>query len=181
MSTNATVPPAPTIQLDDANHGPWSYNSMARIVTHEANACSTCAGWALHYMLSVIKKDDTLTRAEDQRVSSIRGGLTTEATTLRDINESLRRELVTVREEFEDTRRKLASADDEISRLRDERDGIKHDADKTIRGLRAQIDALEGQLRDLGGRDLRRRKVPRHGATTQPVVPALRHAFKSID
>ena len=154
---------------------------MARIVTHEADACSTCAGWALHYMLSVIKRDDTLIRAEDQRVSSIRSGITTEVTTLRDINESLRSELVTVREKFEDTRRKLASADDEIFRLRDGRDGIKHDADKTIRGLRAQVDALEGQLRDLGGRDLRRRKVPRREAATQPVVPALRPAFKPID
>lgn len=61
-----------------ANLGPWQYNAMVRIVSHEAHACKTCTVWACHYILSVLDNEPSLTSAEQQCEMVIHSGLTAE-------------------------------------------------------------------------------------------------------
>jgi len=175
MSANTTpllpiTGTSPPVQAPNtAVHGPWTYNVMARLVTHEPDACPDCANWAQHYMSHVLRKDPSLALAETQRADAIRAGLDTELATLSMNNTTLRTELGAVRDELESTRGSLRSADDEIYRLRDEADDLRDDTDSVIRGLRDQVDDLKHQLRDLErGQSSRHRKVPRFGSPTPP-------------
>ena len=65
-----------------ANLGPWQYNTMVCIVSHEAHACKTCAVWARHYTLSALDNELSLTSAEQQRETVIRSNLTAENATM---------------------------------------------------------------------------------------------------
>jgi len=72
------------------NNGPWYYNDVVHIVTHDARACSTCSAWAIHYMMSACNNDETLRHAKDKRDKAIRAPLAAENAALREANESLR-------------------------------------------------------------------------------------------
>ena len=187
MSPNST--PHQPAQDIHANIMPWRYNDMVHIVTHEAQSCNTCSEWALHYMSSAFKNDESLRRAEDQRADVIRGDLAKENATLRESNESLRRKLDAVRKELDKTRHKLNDADDEVHYLHDIKHDLQRRADATIDGLQSQVDALQTQIRDLE-RDQtpRRRKIARHGSRTpspscsrQPSVQSTRYEWSLVE
>jgi hypothetical protein len=154
-----------------APNGPWSYNDMVHIVTHEAPSCNLCAEWAQHYTTAAIRKDRSLRDAERQRSAALSAQLLAENTTLRDDNASLRAELdatrtdaALLREELDAARLKLSSAEAEIHRLRDLNDDRDRGVDETLRGLKDQIRDLEQW-----GHAHRRRKMPRrHSRSHSP-------------
>jgi len=175
MSANTTpflpiTGTSPPVQaLNTADHGLWTYNVMARLVTHKPDACSDCANWAQHYMSHVLRKDPSLALAETQRTDTIRAGLDTEIATLSMNNAMLQTELGAVCDELVSARSSLSSADDEIYHLCDEVDDLWDDTDGVIHGLRDQVDDLKHQLRDLKrGQSTRHRKVPHFGSPTPP-------------
>ena len=168
------------------NPGPWQYNAMIRIVTHETHTCKTCAVWARHYTLSALDNELSLTTAERQRETVICSNLAIENTTLQRNHDALQqahatlqlnsgsiqrnnvtllRELDVVRVELANTcddlagtRRQLNSAEDEIDCLRDS----EHDKQTTISDLSEQVDLLKTRLQDIEHEHSQRhRKQPR--------------------
>lgn len=167
------------------NTGPWRYNTMLRIVSHKTHACNTCTAWVLHYASSALDGERSLTDAETQRESVIRGGLVAENAKLQQNNDLLQQTIASlhrsldamcadfarVSEDLDNTRRRLTSADDEIIRMRNENEDLERGADKTINDLHDQVEPLKIELRDLEpGHTPRRRKVPRRGSRT-PYTP----------
>ena len=98
--------PVSTPRVGNVNHGPWSYNDVVHIVTHDGRVCKTCSAWALHYMMSACNHDKTLRQAKDLHDNAIRAPLAAEIATLREANESLRRELDWARDDLARLRRK---------------------------------------------------------------------------
>jgi len=142
-----TEPSAPN--MDGDTTGPWSYNDMLRIVSHEAPSCELCGEWAQHYLKAALRSDRSLRDAEVQRSAVLNAPLLTETALLREKLSSADAETALLRE-------KLSSANAEIVRLRELNTNIDRDADEAIRDLKAQIRDLER------GTNPRRRKVPRH-------------------
>src|SRR5712691_9906122 len=117
--------------VDDLT-GPWSYNDLLRIVSHETPSCDICAEWAEHYLKAALRKDRSLCDAEVQRSAVLNAPLMAELDT---------------------TRAKLSSADAEILRLSELNKNNDRDADEVIRDLKERIRDLER------GSTPRRRKV----------------------
>jgi len=167
LPITGTSPPVQAPNTTD--HGPWTYNVMACLVTHKPDACSDCANWAQHYMSHVLRKDPSLTLTETQCTDTICAGLDTEIATLSMNNATLRTELGAVHDELVSARGSLSSADDKIYHLRDEVDDLWDNTDGVIRGLRDQVDDLKHQLHDLKrGQSTRHQKVLRFGSPTPP-------------
>jgi len=107
MSANTTpllpiTGTSPPVQAPNtAVYGLWTYNVMARLVTHEPDTCPDCANWAQHYMSHVLRKDPSLALTETQRADAIRAGLDSELATLSMNNTTLWTELGAVRDELE--------------------------------------------------------------------------------
>jgi len=173
MSTNTTpllpiTGTSPPVQAPNtADHGPWTYNVMACLITHKPNACSDCANWAQHYMSHVLRKDPSLALAETQHVDAICAGLNTEIAMLSMNNTTLQTELGAICDKLESAHSSLRSADNEIYYLCDEVDDLWDNMDGVICGLQDQVNNLKHQLRNLErGQSMHHRKVLHFGLPT---------------
>jgi len=117
--------------VNTINPGPWQYNAMIHIISHETHTCKTCAVWARHYMLSALDKEPSLAAAEGQRETTILSHIVADHTrlqhehdmlqqahtnmqlnntSLQQTNASLLREIDAVRIELANTRDDLDGA-----------------------------------------------------------------------
>ena len=170
-----------TPQGDESEHGPWSFNARAGLITHEIHACTTCSAWNSHYMLAVMNRSTSLDRAEHKRDTFIHGPLTLEIAAMRDTNEAFRQQCqagfstnVLLNKELDDMRGRLSEANETIQKRNRELDNVDRDLRderKTVDELNDEIKRLRAQIVDLErGHGPRQRKVPRRRSRSESPI-----------
>ena len=129
LSAQGNSTPAPN---SGGHPGPWRYNAMLRLVSHDTHACSTCLAWKTHYTKSAMDDEPTLVAAEAQRGAVIRGDLAAEnltlqqqTTSLQQRNGALQRNNDSLQDTIASLCRELDAVRADLARTREDLDGTR--------------------------------------------------------
>lgn len=117
----------------------WHYNARLGIISHDSQACTTCAPWVQHYLLALASRDTSLAAAEDARHTTAAADLQVassddrqtitdlrnDGTAIRAELESFRKDHGVLKRKYRDLQDELAARDTELERTIEDRARIQ--------------------------------------------------------